>query len=179
MELQQRWGKEWDQDAAAAFQRDMEDYLTRMINEKHAPLMIPRVMVDPSTTAFTIVAGGYDNQQHYNSFSTTSTSLTDVVNYTGRGVLQRLVVAEKTSGGAAANNVVIDIVADGTTVLSQTTLTTQMTMRVIVGGVAYVSTSVVHVLDDSIGIPFNSSLRIRISTAAGTVHVGYKIAKKL
>lgn len=163
-----------------AFQRDVERALNDMLNEKHAPVLIPRVTIDAASTAFTIVAAGFDNLKLPNSGNTSSASLTTLLTYTGRGVLQKLVIVEKTSGGAAANAIALKITVDGNVVLNDASfIPTQMQLRAAVGSLVMRSTSDVEVHDDSIGLPFNSSILIEYSTAAGTIHGGWKLSKKL
>jgi hypothetical protein len=48
-------GKELNE-ALDDFQRELEEYLTRMINDKHASLMIPRVTVDVAHAEFGMAA---------------------------------------------------------------------------------------------------------------------------
>lgn len=170
-------------EAQAAQQTELEEYLTRMINHAHAPIAVPTTEVEASSAAFTIVAAGFDNLNLLNTASTASTTLQEAVNFVGRGVLQKYIVVEKTSGGVLSCNITVGIKVDDTQVYYKTnSLTTQSTMRVIVGSLGIKeSTSLVHVNDDSVGIPFNKSCVLQYSITSpstGTVHVGWKIAKK-
>ena len=162
--------------------QDLQLQFDRMLSEKHAPLLIPRITIDPASTEFVIVAAGFNNLNLPNTTSTTSTSAVQAFSYTGRGVLQKLVMAEIASGGAAAQASSLDITVDGNVVFSSAVATTtQSSMKVIVGDLLLKeSTSLIHVADDSIGLPYNKSIVVNYRTnVAGTIHLGWKVAKKL
>ena len=168
--------------AFSEYTRDLEIKLARMINEKHAPLMVPRVAQDPAATAVAINSTGWAALALPNITSEVAGTLTTVLNYVGRGVLQKLVIAEIDSGGAGAFTCQLIVTIDGNMVISSSALlSTQSTARTIVGSQVAESASLVHVHDDSIGLPFNESCKIefRRITAANTGRIGWKLAKKL
>jgi hypothetical protein len=181
MELQQRWGAEWDQDAAQAFQRDLEDYLTMAIGPNHAPIMVPRTIIDAGSSEFTIVIAAITNCKFSSTATATTTSFTDLLNYTGRGVLTRFIAGEFDSGGAAGLNAGIKITVDDEVIYldNPNFITTQMKMKCVVGSVNYESTSVVNVHPCPVGIPFNKSIRIQGLISAGTLSAGWNLCKKL
>lgn len=168
--------------AFAEYTRDLEIKLARMINEKHATLLIPRVSVDIAHTAVAINSAGWSALALPNIASEAAGTLTTVLNYVGRGVLQKLVIAEIDSGGAGAFTCELIVTIDGNVLVSSSALlSAQSTARTVVGSQGWVSATDIHVHDDSIGLPFNESCKIefRRITAANTGRIGWKVAKKL
>lgn len=162
------------------FQRDLEALLDTMLNEKHAPLMVPRTTIDPAHTAVAATSTGWTNIAWGTQGTTMSGSFETIASHTGRGVLRKLAVAEITSGGAAANSVPVKVTIDGNVVLNlNPAIATQSQMRVLVGNLYYVSATNFAILDDPIGLPFNSSILIEAATAGGTATVGWALSKKL
>ena len=171
--------------------RSRDDEIAKMLNEKHAPILIPKVAVDAAHGKFNLVAasagGIWTNLNWGNSTTTTAGTLQTAVNYLGRGVLTKCVIAEVTSAGTGAivnadTGLVITIDGtkvydnDGTGVISR-----QSSMRVVVGNFFFtLSTDSPCVLDEVPGLPFNASCKIEYrSNAVGTISIGWKIAKKL
>lgn len=162
--------------------RELELTLAGMLNEDHAPFMIPRVTIDPASNIAAANGAGYSGLQLPNTVTTASTSLATILSYTGRGVVQKLVVAEKDNGGAVANNMRLKITVDGIVLLDTAAfITNDSQIRAAVGSLNWVSASQMSLDDDSLGLPFNKTLLIQASTASGahTCTVGYKVAKKL
>lgn len=180
VEFRRRWGEEWSSDEAYGFQRDVEEALDKVLNEKHAPIMIPRTTIDPAHTAVAATSTAWTNLAWGSQGTTNSATFATILSYTGRGVLRKLVIAEITSGGAAANSVPVKLTVDGNVILNLNPgIATQSQLRVLVGSMHYTSISNIAVHDDAIGIPFNSSILIELATAAGTATAGWAISKKL
>jgi hypothetical protein len=170
-------------EALAALQLDVEREFNMSINAKHAPLLIPRVAIDPGSSEFSIVTTAFANLNLPNTATTSSTTQQLALDYTGRGVLQFVVVAECTSGGAGAFETTVALSIDGVVIYGSVNFTTtQNRMRVLVGRANKESTALIYGLDDPIGIPFNSSCQIAFCTttgSVGTTSIGWRIAKKL
>jgi hypothetical protein len=160
--------------------------LQGMITRKHAPILIPATTIDASHAKLNITAasaGTIFNQLALESTAASSSSTTQTaVSYTGRGVLNKVVVIEKTSGGTSAYNAAVKITIDDTAVYNQSAaLNRQSQMRVILGNQLVTGTDLISVTKDPIGLPFNKSCKIEYSSSDGstTTTVGWNIAKKL
>lgn len=160
------------------FQRDIEREFNMAINEKHAPIMVPRVTIDAahaqvnSTTAYTGT-----NFNAAQTATTTSASFATAINYVGRGVLTKFLIAEVTSGGAISRQFGAKITIDGNVVYSDSNaLTRETATRVIVGNL----NGTVSILDEFPGLPFNQSCKLEFaSDGTRTLTAAWKIAKKL
>lgn len=164
---------------------DLQVSLAQMISEKHAPVMVPRVTIDPAHAQTNVTAASataiWNAFNLASSASTTLNTLQTAVSYTGRGVLKLCLITEKDSGAAAAFNAELKITIDGTTVYDDTAaIAAGSQMRVVVGNLLTITAGTLYALtDDSIGLPFNKTCVIQYkSDNVHTVTVGWKIAKK-
>lgn len=107
-----------------------------------------------------------------NAATTSSATLTDLVNYTGAGVLEFAFAM----AAAASETARIQIIIDGIVVADATTPAVQGAMITPVGGISAVaaSTYFAPVLG---AVPFSKSLNIKMASAAGVVYVGARFRK--
>ena len=98
------------------------------------------------------------------SFTTSSTTYADVLNYTGQGVLSFLAIAPD-----AAVAAYLKLVIDGVTVLTDfVTTNIQYSCRAAVGTISGDTTNPIISLD---AIPFKTSLQIQAKIASSTAYV--------
>lgn len=172
----------------ANFGKDLEGKFRKMLNEKHASVLIPQTTIDAAHatknltaasagaiwTAFSIPATS--------QASTTSTSTQVAIDYSGRGILVKAAIAEITSGATTARNTALfKITIDGNVVYNNTSsLSRQSQILVVVGNLVDVSGTNLGFLDEN-GYPFNSQCKIEYTTSAvggDTTTVAWKIIKK-
>lgn len=188
MEFLKRWanleGKDLN-DALSAFQSDIEEHLTRMINEKHAPIMIPRVTIDAAHSERNIAAASagaiWTAFMLQNTATSTSASAATAVEYLGRGVLTKFAIAEVTSGGINPRTFGAKITIDGNVLYDvSNAVTRESSIRVIIGNLVDVSGTNLGWIDAHPGLPFNSQCKLEFtSDGTRTLTAGWKIAKKL
>lgn len=187
MEFKKRFGRDLQgknlNDALADFQGDLETYLTKMINQSHAPLMIPRTTIELSHIQYNFAAvdraAVLASMYLQNTATTTSATYVTAATYTGRGVLQKVVVGEFNSALTNAFSGSLRITIDGNILNESVPISRQTSMRVALGNFAVLSATSVDVSDDSIGFAFNSSCLIEIAASgSNTLTVGWKVALK-
>lgn len=164
------------------FVRELQQKLDMAINEKHAPILIPRTTIDAAHTQINSATANttWTNQNWVNTASSLSASVQTALTYTGRGVLRLCAVTEKASGGTAAFNAELKITIDGNVVYDDAAcLNREQSYRVVLG--QYIDTTGGGMfLDDPIGLPFNATCKIEYkSDGTRTVTVGYRVSKKL
>jgi hypothetical protein len=165
--------------------RDLE--ARKAVNEKHAPILIPRVTIDPAYAITNVAAASaaaiFSGFAFQNTFTTTNNGFVTAVSYTGRGILTKALVGEFTSAGTTAGrNGGIQITIDGNVVYTAANATTrQSSFRTIVGNQLEIAAANYALFGAYPGLPFNSSCLIEISgNASGdTISAGWHIAKKL
>lgn len=164
---------------------DLQISLAKMIDEKHAPLMLPRVTIDSAHAQVNVTPASAGAVWNAFNLSTSAVSnantLQTAVSYTGRGVLKLCLVTEKDSGAAAAFNAELKITIDGTVVYDDAAaIAAGSQMRVVVGNLLTIAAGTLYALtDDSIGLPFNKTCLVQYkSDGVHNTTVGWKIAKK-
>lgn len=169
--------------AADLLDRDLE--IRKAVNEKHAPVLIPQVTIDAAhaqkNLAAATVGAVWTAISWQNTANTTSASYQTAVDYIGRGVLTKCAIAEITAGANNNRSFSVKITIDGNVVYEGApALTRESAIRVVVGNIVEVSASLAGITDDCPGLPFNASCKIEYaSDGTRTLHVGWKIAKKL
>lgn len=194
MEFQKRFDKQtikpgdWEKllDALAARDKDIEKEFNLSINQKHAPILVPRVTIDPAHKQKGLAPGSavanWTALNWQNELSTTANTFQTAVNYVGRGILTRAVFAEITSAGSAIRVFGGRITIDGNVVYSDATacVVRESAWRVVVGTYSETGGTNHAILDAAIGLPFNNSCLIElVSDGTRTFTVGWHIDKKL
>jgi hypothetical protein len=181
--------KKWLEDRFASqyagFGRDIEQEIRRVINEKHAPILIPQVTIDAAHAQKNLAAAdagaNWAALSWQNSASTTSNAYQTALNHTGRGILTKLAIAEVTSGTNNNRTFGVKLTIDGNVLYDvANALTRESAIRVIVGNLIDVSGTNFALVDGSIGLPYNQNCKIEyISDGTRTLSIGWKVAKKL
>lgn len=183
-----KWLREQFAGRYATALRERDDEIARMLNEKHAPILIPRVTIDPAhasknlTAASAVAIWAALTWDSGSTATTTSSSFATAVNYVGRGILTLAVVAEVTSGATNVRNGGMRITIDGNEVYSATnSIARNSAWRVVVGRQIDVSGTNIAIIPTYPGLPFNSSCLIEIigNASGDTITAGWHIAKKL
>lgn len=169
----------------AEYGAQVQQAVNGVIDRKHAPILIPAVTIDAAHGTMNVTAASagsiFTNFNVGQSASTTSASTQTAVNYTGRGVLTKCFLMEKTSGGTTNYSALLKITIDGNVVYNQSaTLTRESQLHVVVGNQAVYGTDLIGIIDDDMGLPFNKSCKIEYaSDGTITTTVAWKIKKKL
>lgn len=167
----------------------LEAQLVDLVQFTHATLLIPRTVIEPGSLP---LGPGFTFNDYtrfaglpVNFGTITSTSDTEILNYEGRGVLNRLAVGTVAAAGSTATALTIKVYIDDIEVYSGdvgcNTATGKIAM--LVGGMVLDATTAAPILggfDCPIGLPFNKSLRITLAsnTAGQGVSAAWKLAKK-
>ncbi len=172
----------------ANFGKDLEGKFRKMLTEEHASVLVPQTTIDAAHAlknltaasaaaifaAFSIPSGS--------QASTSSTSTQVAVDYSGRGILTKALLAEVTSGASALRNgALFQITIDGNIVYTNSSaLSRQSQILVVVGNLVDVSGTNLGLIDGH-GFPFNSQCKIEYTTSSAggdTVTAAWKIIKK-
>lgn len=169
----------------ASFQTDAEQEFTLMINDKHAPIMIPRVTIDSAHNVLQLTAANsvaiLAQLVLTNTAASTSATIQTAVSYTGRGILTKCIIGEFSGVGTVAYNAELKITIDGNVVYDvANAITRQQQIRVVVGNLIDIQADAqLAVTDGYPGLPFNNSCLIEYkSDGTRNTTVGWKIAKK-
>lgn len=184
-----KWIEEVLQPSVSGWAQNLTQTLSGMIDEKHAPILIPSVTIDVGSQD--IVTGSaanawnaFDNQKLPNTAATTSNTYQTALNYTGRGVVTLVaIVAQVAAQGSTAAGASVQITIDGNVVYSAAANAAVNNIRMIVGSIVLIDSanSYYEMRDDPIGLPFNKTCKIeyKSGTNGQGVTIGWKVAKKL
>lgn len=145
---------------------------------------VPRVTQDtqyaPWAAGTITAANMWNSLKLINTFNTTSAVLQTAVNYSGTGVLQQVILAEKTSGLATAYGGLVKITIDNVVIFNAALLGQRSEIQAVIAGSSNEdAANALSVSDHVPGIPFNSSCKIEIQSDGATrLDVAWKIAKR-
>lgn len=159
-----------------------------MLTREHAAILVPRISIDSDHGPFNLVAANaaanWSALAWRTSTTTTSSSLVTALDYSGRGVLTKCVIAEVTSAAPAGlAGVELQITIDGNVVYSNASaIARQSQWRVVVGNQINVGGANYGITDEVPGLSFNRNCKIEFAsnnTGTATISLGWKVAKKL
>lgn len=173
----------------ALFGKDIEGKMRKMLTEEHASVLVPQTTIDAAHAVKNLTAASAS--AIFAAFSipsgsqttTTSTSTQVAIDYSGRGILTKALLAEVTSGAVSARgSALFKITIDGNVIYNNTSaLSRQSQILVVVGNLIDVSGTNLGLVDGH-GFPFNSQCKIEFTTSSSggdTVTAAWKIIKKV
>lgn len=178
----------------AAFQAYLDELnlqIDRTMQPSHAAVAVPATTIDVGSAVLSgtaaAIAASFAAMALPNTATTSAASIATALDYTGRGILQRVVCMSQTAAATStAAGFTVKITIDGNVIYNAATTASNNRIAAVVGSLtrdeSALSTDIIYgSMDDVPGLPFNSGCKIEFQTGTNGqgITIGWRVLKKL